>query len=92
MKKLFIILLLFIVGFVFAEKKTYKMNPSGNFTLACPRCKELTQGSMKGYCVCLGCAMWRRYSLELGEHEYFIYKCKHGHTIYLHYDGTAELR
>lgn len=81
MKKLIVLLgIVFSLGIVSAKEN------SGTFSIACYKCKEATLNSKRGYSDCLGCPAYRRYDLEKG-HEYMIYKCHHGHTLYVAYKG-----
>lgn len=83
MRKLILIALCFVFsGLLFSEN-------SGNYYISCSKCKEYTK-KHRGYSYCLGCPAWRRYDLELGQHEYMVYRCQHGHELHVSYKKTGE--
>ena len=77
MKKILFLIFAIITYAAFAAVKLNAWN--GHYSIPCPKCKELTLGSKKGYSYCLGCPMWRCYAQE-GK-DYMIYRCQHGHKI-----------
>lgn len=85
MRKFLILILLVSIGLVFADEKE---NTGAHF-VQCYKCKSAAV-RMRGYAGCTGCPAWRRYDLEKGQHEHMVYKCQHGHTLYLSYQGDKK--
>lgn len=83
MRKILALIMFVFICSAFAEKNT------GVHFIQCYKCKSATV-RMRGYSGCTGCPAWRRYDLEKGQHEHMVYKCQHGHTLYLSYQGNEK--
>jgi len=84
MKKLLLILLIFI-----SSSLTYSFD--GKFSIRCHACTVEFRTGVNAF-GCIGCPCGRAYSMEswleerTGKH-YMIYKCQHGHTLYIPADS-----
>lgn len=72
MKKIIFILALLLGTMLLSAKASY--------SIRCYKCEEAAKRH-RYEASCIGCPTWRIHAEETP--EYFVYHCKHGHTLYV---------